>query len=148
MPKLKIPNELSFPIPLSATCQNLILNIIDLDVFIKGNFLVYVICLPLTNYNLYHTLPLPIKIKGTDNRFTFILPERECLLMNVAKGYYMTLNVNEIKECKLISSYHRVCKQNNPVQIAQLHEECEVEMLQSIGTIPSGCSRRTAEINL
>jgi len=35
-----IPNELSLPIPLSATYQNLIVNIIDLDVFIKNNFLV------------------------------------------------------------------------------------------------------------
>jgi len=40
-----IPSELSLPIPLSATYQNLIVNIIDLDVFIKDNFLVYVVCL-------------------------------------------------------------------------------------------------------
>ena len=76
-----IPSELSLPIPLSATYQNLIVNIIDLDVFIKNNFLVYVIRLPLTN----HVLPLTIKIKDTDTRFTFIHPEREYLLMDVAK---------------------------------------------------------------
>jgi ribosomal protein L10 len=73
-----IPSELSLPILLSATYQNLIVNIIDLDVFIKSNFLVYVIHLPLTNhvnYNLYHVLPLPIKIKDTITRFTFIIPE-------------------------------------------------------------------------
>ena len=34
-----IPTELSVPIPLSAMYQNLIVNI-DLDVFIKNNFLV------------------------------------------------------------------------------------------------------------
>jgi len=89
---------------------------------------------------------LPIKIKGTDNRFTFILPEREYLLMDVAKRYYAMVKVNEIKECKPISFYHTVCKQNNPVQTAQLHEECEVEMLQSIRTIRSSCSQ-IAEIN-
>jgi len=73
-----IPSERSLPIPLSATYQNLIVNMIDLDVFIKNNFLVYVICLPLTNhvnYNLDHMLPLPIKIRNTDNRFSFIIPE-------------------------------------------------------------------------
>jgi hypothetical protein len=124
-----IPSELSLPIPLSATYQNLIVNIIDLDVFIKNNFLVYVIHLPLTNhvnYNLYHVLPLPIKVKDTDTRFTFILPEREYLLMDVAKWYYARLKANEIKECKLLNSHYRVCKQNNPVQITHLHEECEV----------------------
>jgi len=145
-----IPSELSLPIPLSATYQNLIVNMIDLDVFIKNNFLVYVIHLPLTNhvnYNLYHVLPLPIKIKDADTRFTFILLEREYLLMDVAKRYYARLKVNKIKECKLINSHYRVCKQNNQVQITHLYEECEVEMLQSIRTILSSCSQRIAEIN-
>ena len=40
-----------------------------------------------------------------------------------------------------------MCKQNNPVQLTHLYEECEVEMLQSIRTIPSSCSQRIAEIN-
>ena len=34
-----IPGELTLPIPLSAIHQNLIVNIVDLDVFIKDNFL-------------------------------------------------------------------------------------------------------------
>jgi len=115
-----IPSELSLPITLSATYQNLIVNIIDFDVFIRDNFLVIVIHLPLTdhvNYNMYHVLPLPIKIKNTDTRFTFILPEREYLLMDVAKQYHARLKVDEIEECKLISYYNRVCKQNNPIQV-------------------------------
>ena len=93
MKQLKIsqadfPSDLSLPIPLSATYQNLTVNIVEFDVFIKSNFLGYVVRLPLTNhvnYNLYHVLPLPIKIRNTDNRFTFIIPEREYLLMDVAK---------------------------------------------------------------
>jgi hypothetical protein len=130
-----------------ATYQNLIVNIIDFDVFIKDSFLVYVMCLPLTdhvNYNVYHVLPLPIRIKNAETRFTFILPEREYLLMDVAKQYYARLKADEIKECKLISSYHRLCRQNNPVQVTHLHEECEVEMLQSIRTTPPSCSQRIA----
>jgi len=131
-----IPSDLSLTIPLSATYQNLIVNIIDVDVFVKNSFLVYVIRLPLTNhvnYNSYHVLPLPIKIKDTDARFSFILPEREYLLMDVAKRYYAWLKVNEITECKLINSYHRVWKQNNPVQATRLHKECEFEMLNLLG---------------
>jgi len=72
-----IPSELSLPIPMSATYQNLIVNIIDFDVFIRDNFLVYVIRLPLmdhVNYKMYYVLPLSIKIKNTNTRFTFILP--------------------------------------------------------------------------
>jgi hypothetical protein len=143
-----IPSELSLPMPLSAAYQNLIVNIIDLDVFLRDNFLVYVIHLLLMDHVIYvyRILPLPIKIKNTDTKFTFILPERE-YFMDVAKQYYARLKVDEIKERKLISSYHRICKQKNPVQVTHLHEECEVEMLQSIRTIPSSCSQRIAEIN-
>ena len=106
-----IPGDLTLPVPLSATHQNLIVNIIDLDVFIRDNFLVHVIRLPLTNhvrFNVYHVLPLPIRIKDTDTRFTctFILPEREYLLMDTAKRYYAKLRVNEFKECKLITVRH------------------------------------------
>ena len=145
-----IPGELTLPIPLSATYPDLIVNIIELDVFIRDNFLVYVIRLPLTNhvrYNVYHVLPLPIRIKDTDTRFTFILPEREYLLMDTDKRYYSRLRITEINECKLITARRRVYKQNSPVQLTHLHEECEVEMLQSLRAIPSSSSQRIAEIN-
>jgi hypothetical protein len=98
-------------------------------------------------YNVYHDPPLPIKIKDTNIRFTFIFPEHEYLLMNVAKQYYARLRVDEIKECKQINTYHMVCKQNNPVQTTQLHEEYKVEMLQSIRNIRSSRSQRIAENN-
>jgi hypothetical protein len=83
-----ILSELSLPIPLGETYQNIVLRLIEFDVFTKGNFLVYVIRLPLTNhenYNVFHVLPLPTKIKNTDSKFRMILPEREYLLMDIAK---------------------------------------------------------------
>src|SRR5215510_9118588 len=55
-----MPSDLSLPIPTSATYQHLLLRIISFDIFLKGNFLVYVIRLPLTSdvlYNLYHVVP-------------------------------------------------------------------------------------------
>jgi hypothetical protein len=57
-----MPLELHLPLPFECWLSPLI---IDFDVFLKGNFPVYVICLPLTksiNYNLYHLLPLPIQV--------------------------------------------------------------------------------------
>jgi hypothetical protein len=74
-----LPSDLTLPIPVSAAYQNLVLRIFDIDAFLKDDYLVYVIRLPLTNrakYNVYHVLPLPIKIKDTVSKFTFILPER------------------------------------------------------------------------
>jgi len=48
-----IPSELLLHSPLSATYQNLTVNIIELDVFILNNILVYMVCLPLTNHVNY-----------------------------------------------------------------------------------------------
>jgi len=48
-----MPSDLSLPIPMSAIYQHLVLRIVSVDVFLKGHFLVYVICLPLTNNVIY-----------------------------------------------------------------------------------------------
>jgi hypothetical protein len=129
-----MPSDLSLPIPTSDTYQHLLLKIISINVFLKGHFLVYVIRLPLTNnvlYNLYHALPFPIKIEGTDSKFTFIQPEHEYLLMDTAKRYFTRLGVDEIKDCKIVSNIHRVCKQTQSVQLTHLEEECEAKMLRA-----------------
>ena len=145
-----MPPELSLPLPLSAAYHHLVLRIIDIDVFLKGNFLVYIIRLPLTNsinYNLYHVLPLPIQVKNTESKFTFLLPEREYLLMDTAKQYFARLRADELTNCKSISSRHRVSRQTQPLQLTHLDEECEAQMLQAVRTIPSTCSQRIAELN-
>ena len=120
------------------------LQIIDFDVFLKGNFL------PLTNsitYNLYHVLPLPIQVNNTNSKFIFLLPECEYLLMDTAKQYFARLRADELASCKSISSRHRVCKQNQPLQLTHLDEEWEAQMLQAVRTILSTCLQRIAELN-
>ena len=124
-----MPSDLSLPIPTSATYLNLLLRIVNIDVILKGKFLIYVIRLHLTNnvtFNLYHVLPVPIRIKGTDTKYIFIEPEIEYLLMDTAKRYFSGLQVNEIHECKILNKDLKVCKQNKPMQLAHLEEVCEV----------------------
>jgi len=105
--------ELSLRIPTSGAYQHLVLIIVTFDVFLKGKFLVYVIRLPLTSnaiFNLYHVLPLPIKVSGTKSNFIFIQPEHDYLLMDTAKRYFTGLGVDEIRECKAINKVLKVCK--------------------------------------
>jgi hypothetical protein len=145
-----VPSDLSIPIPLSVAHHNLVLRIAEVDVFLRNNFLVYVVCIPLSNhvhYKVHHVLPLPIKIRNSINKFIFISPEREYLLMDTARQYFAKLRADEIKECKQIDSYHRVCKQKHPLQVTHLGEDCEAEMLQPIRTVPVSCSQRIVEIN-
>jgi hypothetical protein len=112
-----MPPELSLPLPLSAAYHDLILSIIDIDVFLEGIILVYIICLPLINsiiYTLYHMLPLPIQVKNTESKFIFLLSEREYLLMDTAKQYFTRLRADELTNCKSISSRLRDCRQTQP----------------------------------
>jgi len=116
----------------------------------KGKFLVCVIRLPLTNnvsYNLYHVLPLPIKIKGTDSKFIFIQPEHNYLLMDTAKRYFTRLAADEVNYCKILTKGHKVCKQTQLVQLTHLDEGCEAQLIERIRYIPSSCSQRIIQLN-
>jgi hypothetical protein len=87
-------------------------------VFLKGNYLVSIICLPLTNntnYNLCHVLPLQIKVEKTEFKFIFLLSEHEYLLMDVAKQYFARLRADKLNSIKIVSNKHRICKQTQPV---------------------------------
>jgi len=145
-----MPSNLSLPIPTSATYQHLVLRIVTFDIFLKGKFLVYMIRLPLTNnvfFNLYHVLPLPIKVRGADSKFIFIQPEQDYLLMNTAKRYFIKLGVDEIHECTTISKDLKICKQTPPVELTHLDEVCEAQMIEPIRSIPASCSQRIVELN-
>jgi hypothetical protein len=98
-------------------------------------------------YSVYHVLPLPIKIKDTEFKFTFILPEREYLLMDIAQQYCPRLRVDEFNECKLMDNSHRLCKQKYPVQVKHVNEECKAEFLQSNRSIPSSCYHSIVQLN-
>jgi hypothetical protein len=96
--------------------HHLVLRIIDSDVFLKGDFLVYIIRLPLTNsinYNLYHVLPLPIQVKNTQSKFIFLLPELEYLLTDTAKQYFARLKADELTRKSISSDIVFVDKLNH-----------------------------------
>jgi hypothetical protein len=91
-----IPNKLFLPIPLTAAYQNLVFRIIYSEMFPRNNLLVYVILLPLTNhenYQVYLVLPLPINIRNATNKFIFILPEHEYLLMDIGIEYLLYMEI-------------------------------------------------------
>jgi len=109
-----------------------------------------VIRLPLTTdviFNLYHVLPLPIRIRETKSKFVFIQPENEYLLVDSAKRYFTVMKVNEVHECKIVNEELRVCKQSQPLQLANLNEVCESQMIEPIRTIPASCSKRIVDLN-
>jgi hypothetical protein len=119
-----IPSDLMLPFPLSATYHHYVNRLVDIDVFLKDKFLVYIVHVPLTNhirYEMFHILSLPIRIKDSQTKFALITPECEYLLMDVAKRY-IRLQASECKECKVINNGYQLCKQHNLILLKQSNE--------------------------
>ena len=105
--------------------------------------------LPLTSnviFNLYHVLPLPIKVRGTDTKFIFIQLEHDYLL-DTSKRYFTGLKVDEVHECKAINKVLKINKQTQPVQLTHLDEVCEAQIIEPIRSIPASCSQRIVDLN-
>jgi hypothetical protein len=52
-----MPSDLMLPFPLSATYHHYVNRLVDIDVFLKDKFLVYIVHVPLTNhirYEIFH----------------------------------------------------------------------------------------------
>jgi hypothetical protein len=59
----------------------------------------------------------------------------------------MSLGVDEINVCKVVSKVHKVSKQAQPVQPAHLDEGCEAQMIEPIRSISASCSQRIIKLN-
>jgi hypothetical protein len=57
------------------------------------------------------------------------------------------MKVNEVHECKIVNEELRVCKQSQPLQLANLNEVCESQMIEPIRIIPASCPKRIVDLN-
>jgi hypothetical protein len=65
-------------------------------VHILGDKLVYMLKVPLTSHNvydMYRILPFPIKVTDTKDKYTFMQPEREIILIDKTKQFYVRLTL-------------------------------------------------------
>ncbi|XP_049807185.1 uncharacterized protein LOC126249565 [Schistocerca nitens] len=141
--------DVKFPVPLAESSGYLLLRIIDLDVFISGSILGYVINIPLidnNNFNLYRVLPLPKEIPNMKGRYIYIQPEKEFLLIDESKRQYAKLSADDLK-CKELSKNRRLCRQSFALLSTFAHEECEAKLLQPVREIPEDCVRKIVALN-
>jgi hypothetical protein len=143
------PRDLQVPVQLSEACTYLLINILTIETYIVGNNLVYIVKVPLVThyvYDVYKVLPFPIRINGTKNKYTFIQPEKEYMLIDSTRQYYVKLMHENLNTCKKISEEKIVCKQDFPLLISHSTNDCEVLMLQPIRLIPKMCIQRVIEL--
>lgn len=141
--------DVKFPVPLAESSGYLLLRIIDLDVFISGSILGYVINIPLIDNNvftLYRMFPLPREIPHMIGKYIFIQPEKEFLLIDESKRLYAKISQEQLS-CKELSKNRRICKQSFVLLSTFDHEECEAKLLQPIREIPEDCVKIVVALN-
>jgi hypothetical protein len=141
------PRDLQVPVPLSKTYTYLLINILSIETYIICNNLMYIVKVPLVTHfvYIYKVLPFPIKINETRYKYTFIQPEKEYLLIDNTKQYYVKLWQENLNNCRKMSEDQFVCKQDFPL-ITNYINDCEVLMLQPIRLIPKTCIQRVVEL--
>jgi hypothetical protein len=143
------PRDLYAPSPLNEVYSYQLINIVTVEVYILSDKLVCVLKVPLTSHNIYDVyriLPFPIKVTDTQDKYTFIQPEKEVILIDKTKQFYVRLTLRELSHCRKISDYRSVCKQEFPLQITHSTSNCEALMLQPIRMIPKSCTQRILEL--
>jgi hypothetical protein len=143
------PRDLQVPITLSAAHLYEIISIVSIEVYILNDRFVYEITVPLAThyvFDVYKILPFPMAVEGTSNKFTFIQPEKEYIMLDITKQFYVRLDQSDLMMCRRMTSNKLVCKQSFPLQISHSTSDCEAQLLQPIRSVPDSCHQRILEL--
>ncbi|XP_063243809.1 uncharacterized protein LOC134543038 [Bacillus rossius redtenbacheri] len=141
--------EFNLPLPEGTIKDSSLLNLIELEVFSKRNILCYLIRLPVTDhliFDIYRIIPLPVKMKTATNKYVFIDPETDYIMMEHSKQYYAKISKYELSKCKVITKTLRVYRQTFPLINTYAREDCAPKLLYTTGPIPSNCVKKIVEL--
>lgn len=139
--KLNLPTGKYFPIEIKESEIHHLLRITTLKVYYKNSKIVFLMYIPLVDeltFNLYHLIPLPIK--HDDKTFVFIQPSSKYLAISTNKAQFSQLN--NLNDCKEISSKHLVCKIDKPISNTFSNPICETTLLNYAKSIPKDCNTK------
>lgn len=143
-----LPHGIDFPVPLDSSNANLLLNIIQLQVYFENKRLIYIINIPLAEtylFYLYKISPFP-KLVGP-NQFILIQPSEKYIALDESKQQFISLSKSEFDNCIQITENKILCKQQQPVSLAHLTNNCEIKLLQGTSKIPDICDRRIVNLD-
>lgn len=143
-----LPHGLEFPIPLDPLNANLLFNVINLQVYVENKRLIYIINTPLVEtklFNFYKISPFPKLI--TNNEYILIQPSSKFVALDESKQHFITLSEIEYNNCLKIFENKFICKQQKPISLAHLVDNCEIKLLQVSNKIPDICDKRIIHSN-
>jgi len=74
------PNDLEVPVKLSEACAYILYNIVNVEVYLVRNNLVYTVHVQLVMdsvFTVLKILPFPMQKKGVERKYTLIQPEKQ-----------------------------------------------------------------------
>lgn len=140
-----LPQLTSYPLALEDQNAVELLSLINVKVHEANSIIIFAISIPLvtlTDYELFHLIPLPTKTPN--NNSIFILPNSKYLAISNNKALYTHLD--EIDNCKSLSSNYHICPVSNPVISTHSKPNCETEILLNPSKIPYSCDTRLSKM--
>ncbi|KAJ8893089.1 hypothetical protein PR048_005672 [Dryococelus australis] len=110
---------------------------------IHQNYLGYLVSVPIVEhyrFRRYRMWPLPMLVSNTKDKFMFIHPNKEYLVMDESLLYYSIMTEMEYKDCKAVEPSWRVCKQEAGIFSACSRGDCEAKLLEPVMRLPADCS--------
>jgi len=143
-----IPHGLEFPIPLDPSNANLLFNIIELQVYLENQRLIYIINIPLVETHIFYVYKIsPFPKQITLNEFILIQPSSKYIALDKSKQQFITFSEFEYNRCLTILGDKFICRQTKPILLAHLVENCEIKLLQANNKIPQICDTRIIHSN-
>lgn len=138
---------LLLPMPLNGGNLAKFYQITTTEGRIVDNNLVVRFSIPLVENNkftLYKATSAPHR-NTTNETFSFIVPHNEYIGVDSFKEKFVTLTLDELKNCHRITNEHLVCKQSFAIMTANNHLGCEINLLRNT-SMSGSCDYRTANL--
>ena len=138
-----LSNDKVFPLELSETNINILMNIFKNRLGYRNQKVIFEISLPIVNdkeYFAYKLIPLPIPYPN-QLTYAYIQPNFQYLLVSYNKLQYVQLN--SLDECTIVLKDNYLCPVN-AIYYANNKPICEVKLfVNTIKEIPKDCNTKT-----
>lgn len=128
-----------FPVKLSLRNIYLLLNISEIACYYNINKIVFVLKMPLVTsyeYNLYHSVPFPVIIKG-NTTYSAIIPSAKYIGITRDRSFYCKLD--DFNNCKTLYNFYYICEMLD-IYSSIAAPICESEIVsKALTTIPNQC---------
>lgn len=145
--KMNIPTGSALPVEISMESLTELLHVSEINIFVKNNYLIYIIEIPLISsdeYVVYHPIPLPIQYD--EDKIILVDPETEYLGISRDSEPFFSLEQNQWHTCTQLKS-HKLCKGIQHIHRSAGSKLCAVSLITNQRTNPENCKLKFVHLN-